>query len=154
MRLLCLLNSYEVSCLPLSLCASVSLLSLSLCLSRRTFLTGLLYITFFNRKVFGIIDVSIRFISIICTGLTIRDLEAFKDKYLDEDDSFALELESVVDAGIARIQITMILQIVALLITSWWMKELCKEDKPSIAVQSLPMVATEVVVEQPSVIKG
>jgi hypothetical protein len=76
------------------------------------------------KKVCGIIDTFMRFFTVIFTGLAIQDLKDFKEEYLNSDDSFAVAVEAVIDAAIDRIAITLVLQIMCLLMTLWWVYEL------------------------------
>ena len=61
-----------------------------------------------------------RFISIICTGLAIGQLNAFKEEHLGQNDDFTKAVEEIIDKAVAAITLTLVTQIFGLLTTLWW----------------------------------
>jgi len=81
-------------------------------------------------KWIGIIDLVIRCISILCTGLTIGELNDFNETHLASTDAFTITMKEIVDAAVARIAVTLVIQLLAVSVTGWWMY-LAFFDKPA-----------------------
>ena len=73
------------------------------------------------KKWLGMFDLVVfRFISIICTGLAIGQLNAFKEEHLGQNDDFTKAVEEIIDKAVAAITLTLVTQIFGLLTTLWW----------------------------------
>jgi len=72
-------------------------------------------------KWIGIINLIIRCISIPCTGLTIAELKDFNETHCTATDDFTVAVKEIVDTAIARIAVTLVIQLLAVSVTRWWM---------------------------------
>ncbi len=99
-------------------------------------------------KWIGIIDLIIRCVSIVCTGLTIGELRSFANTHLNSNDDFTVAVLLIIDAATLRIAVTLIIQLLAFSVTTWWMY-LAFYDKSVERVTTVSTSETELTTKHP-----
>jgi len=72
-------------------------------------------------KWLGVFDLIIfRFVSILCTGLAIAELNDFKKEHLDQNDDFVNAVKELIESAVTAITLSLVTQIFGLIATFWW----------------------------------